>query len=45
MRQRAYPGENPDTLPAPEALVPMFLDLLDVGQSDSGQVYNFRQAQ
>jgi hypothetical protein len=26
-------------------LVPMFLDLLDVGQSDSGQVYNFRQAQ
>lgn len=45
MRQRAYPGENPDTLPAPEALVPMFLDLLDVGQSESGQVYNFRQAQ
>jgi NAD(P)-dependent dehydrogenase (short-subunit alcohol dehydrogenase family) len=45
MRQRAYPGENPDTLPAPEALVPMFLDLLDVGQSDSGQVYNFRKAQ
>ena len=44
MRQRAYPGENPETLPPPEALVPMFLDLLDVGQADSGQVYNFKKA-
>jgi NAD(P)-dependent dehydrogenase (short-subunit alcohol dehydrogenase family) len=44
MRQRAFPGENPDTLPAPEALVPLFLDLLDAGHSDSGQVYNFRKA-
>ncbi|NKB16693.1 MAG: hypothetical protein HC774_07265 [Sphingomonadales bacterium] len=44
MRQRAFPGENPETLPPPEALVPMFLDLVDVGQSDSGQVYNFKKA-
>ena len=44
MRQRAFPGENPETLPAPEALVPLFLDLLDVGQSDSGQIYNFKKA-
>jgi NAD(P)-dependent dehydrogenase (short-subunit alcohol dehydrogenase family) len=44
MRQRAFPGENPETLPPPEALVPMFLDLLDVGQSDSGQIYNFKKA-
>jgi NAD(P)-dependent dehydrogenase (short-subunit alcohol dehydrogenase family) len=44
MRQRAFPGENPETLPPPEALVPMFLDLVDAGQSDSGQVYNFKKA-
>ena len=44
MRQRAFPGENPETLPPPEALVPLFLDLVDVGQSDSGQVYNFKKA-
>jgi NAD(P)-dependent dehydrogenase (short-subunit alcohol dehydrogenase family) len=45
MRQRAFPGENPETLPAPEALVPLFLDLVDAGQSDSGQIYNFKKAQ
>lgn len=44
MRQRAFPGENPETLPAPEALVPLFLDLVDSGQADSGQVYNFKKA-
>lgn len=42
MRMRAYPGENPDTLPPPEALVPLFLDLLDSGLSESGQVYDFK---
>jgi NAD(P)-dependent dehydrogenase (short-subunit alcohol dehydrogenase family) len=44
MRARAFPGENPETLPAPEALVPLFLELVDAGQSDSGQVYNFKKA-
>ncbi len=44
MRQRAFPGEHPDTLPPPEDLVPMFLDLVDAGQTDSGQVYNFKSA-
>jgi NAD(P)-dependent dehydrogenase (short-subunit alcohol dehydrogenase family) len=44
MRQRAFPGENPETLPPPEALVPLFLDLVDTGQADSGQVYNFKKA-
>ena len=43
MRQRAFPGENPESLPAPEALVPLFLDLVDAGQSDSGQIYNFKK--
>ena len=45
MRQRAFPGENPETLPPPEALVPLFLDLVDARQSDSGQIYNFRKVQ
>jgi NAD(P)-dependent dehydrogenase (short-subunit alcohol dehydrogenase family) len=44
MRARAFPGENPETLPSPEALVPLFLDLVDAGQSESGQVYNFKKA-
>jgi NAD(P)-dependent dehydrogenase (short-subunit alcohol dehydrogenase family) len=42
MRQRAFPGENPATLPEPEALVPLFLDLVDAGQSESGRVYDFK---
>lgn len=42
MRQRAFPGENPATLPEPEALVPLFLDLVDGGQTESGRVYDFK---
>ena len=44
MRQRAFPGENPASLPEPEALVPLFLDLVDAGQSESGLVYDFKTA-
>ena len=44
MRARAFPGENPETLPAPEDLLPLFLDLVDAGQSESGQVHNFKSA-
>lgn len=42
MRQRAFPGENPATLPEPEALVPLFLGLVDAGQTESGRVYDFK---
>jgi NAD(P)-dependent dehydrogenase (short-subunit alcohol dehydrogenase family) len=42
MRQRAFPGEDPQTLPAPEALVPLFLDLVDDSLSETGKVYNFK---
>ena len=42
MRQRAFPGENPATLPEPEALVPLFLDLVDTGLTESGRVYDFK---
>jgi hypothetical protein len=44
MRQRAFPGENPATLPEPEALVPLFLDLVDAGFAESGRVYDFKAA-
>jgi NAD(P)-dependent dehydrogenase (short-subunit alcohol dehydrogenase family) len=42
MRARAFPGENPATLPEPEALVPLFLDLVDARLTASGRVYDFR---
>jgi len=42
MRQRAFPGENPAILPEPEALVPLFLDLVDAGLAESGRVYDFK---
>ncbi len=42
MRQRAFPGENPASLPEPEALVPLFLDLVDGGVAESGKVYDFK---
>jgi hypothetical protein len=42
MRQRAFPGENPATLPEPEALVPLFLDLVDTSLTESGRVYDFK---
>lgn len=44
MRQRAFPGENPATLPEPEALVPLFLDLVDAGLAESGRIYDFKAA-
>jgi NAD(P)-dependent dehydrogenase (short-subunit alcohol dehydrogenase family) len=44
MRARAFPGENPATLPEPEALVPLFLDLVDAGFAESGRVYDFKAA-
>jgi NAD(P)-dependent dehydrogenase (short-subunit alcohol dehydrogenase family) len=42
MRARAFPGENPATLPEPEALVPLFLDLVDAELTESGRVYDFK---
>jgi len=44
MRARAFPGENPATLPEPEALVPLFLDLVDGGLAESGRVYDIKAA-
>lgn len=45
MRARAFPGENPETLPTPEALVPLFLELLDPAFSETGTMRSFRAPQ
>jgi NAD(P)-dependent dehydrogenase (short-subunit alcohol dehydrogenase family) len=42
MRAAAFPGENPDSLPSPEAIAPAFVWLLS-GECDSqGKLYNAR---
>lgn len=43
MRARAFPGEDPQTLPAPEDLVPLFLRLVDPALDVSGQRYDFKR--
>lgn len=41
MRARAMPGENPDTLPAPDDLVPFILDAVTSEQTETGQIFDF----
>jgi NAD(P)-dependent dehydrogenase (short-subunit alcohol dehydrogenase family) len=41
MRAKAFPGEDPDTLPPPDALVPLFLELVSPECDFSGRVINF----
>jgi NAD(P)-dependent dehydrogenase (short-subunit alcohol dehydrogenase family) len=41
MRAKAFPGEDPKKLPAPEELVPMFLELVSPACDFSGRVINF----
>jgi NAD(P)-dependent dehydrogenase (short-subunit alcohol dehydrogenase family) len=45
MRAKAFPGEDPDTLPAPEDVVPMVLDLLSPEYTHNGRVVTFRDWQ
>lgn len=42
MRSKAFPGEDPMTLPAPEDLVPLFLEMASSGCQKNGDVINFR---
>ncbi|MCY3564645.1 MAG: YciK family oxidoreductase, partial [Gammaproteobacteria bacterium] len=43
MRAAAYPGENPDTLPTPESLMPVYLYLLGPdGRDLHGQTLDVR---
>jgi NAD(P)-dependent dehydrogenase (short-subunit alcohol dehydrogenase family) len=41
MRAKAFPGEDPNTLPAPDELVPLFLELVSPECDVSGRVINF----
>ena len=41
MRAAAFPGEDPMTLPAPEEIVPMILELVGPGSDPKPQVLNF----
>ena len=41
MRAKAFPGEDPNTLPDPSELVPMFLELVSPECAFSGRVVNF----
>ena len=41
MRAKAFPGEDPNTLPAPEELVPLVQELVSPGCDFTGQIVNF----
>ncbi|WP_421791350.1 SDR family NAD(P)-dependent oxidoreductase [Hyphobacterium sp.] len=41
MRKKAFPGENPDTLPPPEDLVPMVLSLVSSDSTRHGEWVDF----
>ena len=43
MRKKAMPGEDESTLPLPEDIVPLFLDLLSPAQQRTGEVVRFTQ--
>ena len=42
MRRLAYPGEDENTLPPPEALVPLALSLLTEQTASSDEVFLFK---
>jgi len=42
MRAAAFPGEDPKTLPSPDAIAPAFLQLLSSNCQDHGQLFQAR---
>lgn len=42
MRAQAFPGEDPETLPPPEALTALFVELAAPEQTANGELFNFR---
>jgi hypothetical protein len=43
MRKAAFPGEDPMTLPAPEDLAPMVIELLSPECTKHAELVNFRR--
>ena len=43
MRAKAFPGEDPKTLPAPEDVVPLFLELASPECTLNGEIIDFRE--
>jgi NAD(P)-dependent dehydrogenase (short-subunit alcohol dehydrogenase family) len=43
MRAKAFPGEDPSSLPAPADLVPLFMELVSPACQHSGEVINYRE--
>jgi NAD(P)-dependent dehydrogenase (short-subunit alcohol dehydrogenase family) len=41
MRKKAFPGENPDSLPAPEEITPLIAKLADPAFQETGQRFDF----
>jgi NAD(P)-dependent dehydrogenase (short-subunit alcohol dehydrogenase family) len=44
MRARAMPGEDPQTLPPPEALAPLIVELLSPANKKNGELVKFKAA-
>jgi NAD(P)-dependent dehydrogenase (short-subunit alcohol dehydrogenase family) len=44
MRMRAFPGEDPATLPTPEEVTPLFLELASPEMRENGRVFAFDRA-
>ncbi|MBL6853194.1 MAG: SDR family NAD(P)-dependent oxidoreductase [Alphaproteobacteria bacterium] len=42
MRAKAMPGEDPDTLPPPEAVAPLIVELLSPSNEKNGELISFR---
>ena len=40
MRAKAFPGEKPETLPTPEQLAPLFLEVVATSQTANGDVFD-----
>lgn len=43
MRQQAFPGEDPMTLPTPEDIAPLFLDVASPECTDNGRIFDFKR--
>jgi NAD(P)-dependent dehydrogenase (short-subunit alcohol dehydrogenase family) len=42
MRAKAFPGEDPMTLPAPEDVAPTIVEMLSAGYAENGTLVNFK---